>query len=910
MKLKRAISVLLCCLMLVALIPSTASAADISVTWSYSSHSNMNPSSTNETTLARILNVYGTSIYNVSQVGVYLYNFQGTTVAYKREPSIPTRGTYVEMWYPVYDELGYALTPGAFYSYQFVAVINGAEYWSDVYSFTAVGTPITYTVTFDATGGSVYPGSKTVCSGNFYGTLPTPTRPGYQFDCWSTDPPVSGGGVTFIRMITESSPVLDNMNHTLYAHWIANKTVETYTVTFNANGGSVSTPSKTVTAGESYGDLPIPVRSGYTFDGWYTSANGGSRITSASVVNLTANQTLYAHWTSIIHAPALWDLTYNFDNSRLSFGYSKGYKIPYERYKLIFGDTPLARVKYSQARPWDGSCYGMATTSGMFFQDNNGVSVSSFKSSALVPAGLGVNDRNGSLNLTVKEFIEVMQISQKSNEIGRVTSDNTNKLNELCKAVDQFSKTGTDPVVIGISDEDGGHALVGYAIVDVNSTQSRLMVYDCNYPNKERYITLTKNSFGQYTGWYYHMNDIYDMGSSYKGCWITYIPYSDYYQVWTNRLGANDMNLLTISTENATIKDMNGDIVATVRNGEVITDRKDVYPMVEFSAQSDSASESGGIALWMPTNELYTVVKTNGTDTEFEVALVNVEQSVTVSTTASEVTLAVDDSVELSYVELPNKAGNDYEIVLDSSLGLGHSDVQLSGTTTNLPVALAQVSGSLYTDGVELGRTATLRVDGRTASGSVLSGATSQMSSLLGVSGLFSDVASDSWCAKPISWAVRRGITTGTTATTFTPSRTCTVAEILTFLWRAAGEPEPAIKNPYALLSSNAYYYKAALWAYEQGIETGRTLGSTQWFDWNTDCTRSMAVTYIWKLMGRPTANRSNSFTDVPASAEYARAVAWAVERGITNGMSATTFSPNTTCTRAQIVTFLYRAYN
>lgn len=220
MKSKRLISSLLCCIIiLTALVPSTALAADISVAWSYSSHSNMNPSSTNETTLASILNVNGTSIYNVSQVGVYLYNFQGLTVASKRESALPTNGSYVEMWYPVYSELGYALTPGAFYSYQFVAVINGAEYWSDRYSFTAVGIPTTYMVAFDATGGSVSPNRKTVSEGNFYGELPTPTRAGYQFSCWSTDPPASGGGVTFVQKVTASSPMTTERDHTLYAHW-------------------------------------------------------------------------------------------------------------------------------------------------------------------------------------------------------------------------------------------------------------------------------------------------------------------------------------------------------------------------------------------------------------------------------------------------------------------------------------------------------------------------------------------------------------------------------------------------------------------------------------------------------------------------------------------------------------------
>jgi uncharacterized repeat protein (TIGR02543 family) len=155
------------------------------------------------------------------------------------------------------------------------------------YTFYAIWTANTYTVTFNANGGSVSTGSKTVTYGGTYGTLPTPTRSGYTFAGWYTS---SSGG----SKITASSTASITSNQTLYAHWTAN----TYTVTFNANGGSVSTTSKTVTCGGTYGTLPTPTRSGYTFDGWYTSSSGGSKITASSTVSITSNQTLYAHWTA------------------------------------------------------------------------------------------------------------------------------------------------------------------------------------------------------------------------------------------------------------------------------------------------------------------------------------------------------------------------------------------------------------------------------------------------------------------------------------------------------------------------------------------------------------------------------------------------------------------------------------
>lgn len=166
--------------------------------------------------------------------------------------------------------------------------------------------------------------------------------------------------------------------------------------------------------------------------------------------------------------------------------------------------------------------------------------------------------------------------------------------------------------------------------------------------------------------------------------------------------------------------------------------------------------------------------------------------------------------------------------------------------------------------------------------------------------GGFTDVKTGDYFAEPVKWAVEKNITAGTSATTFSPNQDCTVAQILTFLWRANGSPKPSGSNPFTDIKSDDYYAEAAVWAYEKGMVSGSTFGG------NTPCTRSMAVTYMWKAAGSPNAGKSG-FTDVPANANYAGAVAWAVEQGVTAGTSASTFSPDNVCTRGQIVTFLYR---
>lgn len=160
----------------------------------------------------------------------------------------------------------------------------------------------------------------------------------------------------------------------------------------------------------------------------------------------------------------------------------------------------------------------------------------------------------------------------------------------------------------------------------------------------------------------------------------------------------------------------------------------------------------------------------------------------------------------------------------------------------------------------------------------------------------FSDVPKDAYYYKAVMWALENGITTGTTQRTFSPNDTCTTAQILTFMWRASGSPKPS-----STVTSSAYYGNAMAWARENGISSDQISASA-----GEACTRAAAMTYMWQDDGKPSAGR-NPFIDVPNNSYYAQAVCWAVDVGITNGTTATTFSPNNPCTRAQIMTFLYR---
>ena len=171
----------------------------------------------------------------------------------------------------------------------------------------------------------------------------------------------------------------------------------------------------------------------------------------------------------------------------------------------------------------------------------------------------------------------------------------------------------------------------------------------------------------------------------------------------------------------------------------------------------------------------------------------------------------------------------------------------------------------------------------------------------------FTDVKSTDWFCDPVIWAVENNITTGTSDTTFSPNASCTRGQIVTFLWRASGSPEPAgAGNPFRDVKASAYYYDAVLWAVEKGITTGT---SATTFSPNDACTRKQIVTFLWRAQGNPKpTSAKNPFNDVESSDYFYDAVLWAVENSVTTGTSSTAFSPNAACTRGQCVTFLWRA--
>ena len=171
----------------------------------------------------------------------------------------------------------------------------------------------------------------------------------------------------------------------------------------------------------------------------------------------------------------------------------------------------------------------------------------------------------------------------------------------------------------------------------------------------------------------------------------------------------------------------------------------------------------------------------------------------------------------------------------------------------------------------------------------------------------FTDVPNDAWYAAPVLWAKANNITGGKTETTFGPDDGCTRAQVVTFLWAANGKPEPkSMNNPFKDVANNAWYLKPVLWAVEQGITGGIAEGK---FGPEQTCTRAQIATFLYAAAGKPEVSGKSSFKDVKDADWFAKPIIWAAQNEVTGGIGDGKFGPNNTCTRAQVVTFLYKVY-
>lgn len=560
-----------------------------------------------------------------------------------------------------------------------------------------------YTVTFDANGGTVATATKQVTPNETYGELPTPAWTGYRFDGWYTE---ADGGT----QVSGTDTVTQEQNHTLYAHW-TDTTVYQMTVTFDPNGGTMSSASKVVTQCQTYGTLPTPTRTGWQFDGWYTAKEGGTKVTSETTVSERTDHTLYARWL-VDYIPKL---SFGFSNSSGSFGYKPGYRFPYVRFQMVYGETALAKTLYENSRPWSGSCSGMATLSGLFYRSNTDLDFRDFRSgpnnttqaselSELRPDWRTNGSSTHNWDLSLRGLTEGMQLSGYSclSYMGMERS-----LTGLWNAVDHFYQTGQDPVYIAVYPREGsGHALVGYRVEEVSDTEGRVYVYDCNYPGSRNwYITLTKDTpEGPYTHFSYMWFSAYLSYYVNNGpipSWLDRVKRSN-----ENNLIDSTMELLLVNSDQAEVLNSQGTVVAELSDGQFEAKQDDVYPVLVASALAEDDTsplpEDNVHAIWMPVGQ-YSILNTDETVSEFQATMVHVENAATITTSGDAVSFIVNDGDEheesVNYVRLGDTNAT-YEICLESSADSdNYRETRISGVSTGKAVSFAQVKDQLYVDG-------------------------------------------------------------------------------------------------------------------------------------------------------------------------------------------------------------------
>ena len=499
-----------------------------------------------------------------------------------------------------------------------------------------------YTVTLDPNGGTV---SQTSVS--------AARTTSYSFQCWNTE--ANGSGTSYMP----GASYAKDEDLTLYAQW----------------NSSISTSAVT---------LPTPSREGYLFQGWAADSTAASGRTGSYTPD--GDVTLYAIW----RIEKTFDVTrdaYPFGNNMSSFGYtSRGpgasYPIKYEpAFKMIFGDSVAGKSKFKQAimSKWGGNCCGMSSTTALLYA-NAGVSASGFGKSNV--AALSISDSNGSMS--VLTFVEAMQVAQYTDQFARDYKGNrvynyelaagSQKLSTLFNSVSNAVSQGRGTIIGICRSGVGAHALYAYDFETISASEKRMYVYDCNCPGETVYFTLHVNDQGMIDSWTYDMGG-YGVWGGEGSDFISFIPYETIAYIWNHRGNLYEgKEMLSFSSENLSIMDFSGQEVAAIVNGQLQTNRGDIYELPELSMSWRTTK-----SVFLP-KDFYTVVSNDGS--ALELSMVDYNSGASVTTSASAVSFAVDDSTRENTVIVENASQDDtYSVSLESSFaGVKYENVVVRGT--------------------------------------------------------------------------------------------------------------------------------------------------------------------------------------------------------------------------------------
>ncbi len=779
----------------------------------------------------------------------------------------------------------------------------------------------TYTVWFDANGGAVAPASKTViyCTDGYefdlytYGDLPTPTRYGYTFKGWYTEK--EGGS-----QITSDSNVRTAKDHTLYAHW----SPVSYFISLNPNGGILIRGTSgfnlgveqgyLVTYGSPYGEMPSPWWEGYSFTGWYTEKEGGSRVTADTTVTSAESHTLYAHWKSAVDNTALAQAVEEAEALDLAEYTEESAKaltdaVAKAKEALASGDQAAVdaalkdlnkAVKGLEKKASDCSHDRLKAYSETFKPTRG-----DFMYMLWTMAGCPEPKSTNNPFTDVKESDYYYKATKWALEQGITQGMTKNTFapdnglmrgqavtflwraagcpepkSEKCPFKDMKEGAFYYKAAIWASETawvelntDGNQFRPEGTIEEVLLEGKRCKA--CGKMVKTTKVTLSDKETAPGgkpidepadAAW----EDVYKefiLGGGYRSSGQNYYTGKDAEAV---RFGLHDM-------------DGDGTPELLISTGHFISAATYAY-VYRFNGTGLTYLGDEGFfgygGSYDPDSDYPGIYYENGRTGAWQ-----------------------------GYYYYVKDGKLLRELVVDLELGMaGKPDTRVSITSdTKLYNTFCEYKNGRHAQ-KDLPEVEMKTLDEILAMGweNFIAGFKSAKTGDF----RFSDVKNEkAFYYEPVYWAYNAEpqITNGIDKTHFGPDVGCTRGQVVTFLWRTAGCPEPkGAKNPFQDVKKGAFYYKAVLWAVDKGITKGT---SATTFSPNDTCTRGQIVTFLYRFKGSSKAvTASNPFKDVSKTAFYYPAMLWAVEYGVTNGTSKTAFSPGATCTRGQVVTFLYRA--
>ncbi len=791
-----------------------------------------------------------------------------------------------------------------------------------------------YRVVFDPNGGDPMPdGSQyiEVNRGSPYGSLPLPPeRQDYTFKGWYTN---NVGGA----LITSDTIAELTGDQTLYAKWAAGAP-QKYAVTFAANGGSLpmsggqlsqATTNVVVTNGTKYGTLPTPVRPGYTFDGWYTGSTGGVKITEETLVNLTADQTLYAQWTkapasSAITRLELAEQIYSAFPEKFALYYDSS--VPYTDCGGLTARqlTILAALRDQRV---------MEAASGTLFKPDTTLSRAEGARIVSILLGADPEKLTASASLPYSDIythgaVAIIEYCQKRGVFpdaagGSFRPDSL--LSRKDAAAWLNNARAVSPAV------DNSESITLPSAVAYEFYRCDLKEY---YPNGVRFyaedslpyglslstagiLSGTPNVASTYdfavnavdsAGRSTRLNLRLYVGTSKAQSWtyqydVTGDPGYEIIQPIENLRGGASDSVLVSRGPYLQLKGvyLDGDLLVNGLDYVVSEDRSYHTRVMLYKQTLDTAGnglhtvtlrfvDNNGYEKYASQSFTRTKSGSNprgtvGRNVAPSSATVRPVSARTAVDTDSVGRITIDPDIRNGYVSLESRsvrAGQMAALTVTPVYGYRVDSVTVTSSNGNA-VNVDHLSGDQYMF--------------------IMPNGDAEASAKF--SREFTDVSPSAWYYDAAVWASDNGVVSGADSMTFHPDSGCTRAEMLTFLWRAKASPASGGAVKFTDVPAGSYYEDAVRWALNTGIVKG---GGKKKFNPNQAITRGDAVTFLYRAAGSPATAPTSRFTDVDSGAYYARAVEWAVSNGVASGKGRRTFSPNAACTRAEVVAFLYRA--